>query len=157
MELPSLKLDHIGIAVRSIAESRGFYETGLRLPAARVEEVAGEKVRVLKLECADPTHIELIEATSPDSAIAKFIEKRGPGLHHLCYATDDIERDVAELVRLGFKPLWDAPRPGADGCTVMFFHPKETHGVLTELSQWPSVMGVEGLAIGAFGPTAPLS
>lgn len=138
MHPPSLKLDHVGIAVTSIEATRKFYEHGLRLPAApHIEEVAGEKVRVLKLECGQPTHIELIEPTSPDSPIAKYLEKRGPGLHHLCYATDDITRDVAALRALGFTPLWDAPRPGADGCTVMFFHPKETFGVLTELSQPP--------------------
>lgn len=138
MPLPSLKLDHVGIAVASIEQSRKFYETGLRLPAApHIEHVAGEKVRVLKLECGDPTHIELIEAAAPDSAIAKFIEKRGPGLHHLCYQTDDIARDVGLLKDMGFVALWDAPRPGADGCLVMFFHPKETFGVLTELSQPP--------------------
>lgn len=133
-----MKLDHVGIAVTSIEQARKFYETGLGLPAApRIEEVAGEKVKVLKLECADPTHIELIEATSPDSAIAKFIDKRGPGLHHLCYQTDDILADIQRLKTQGFTPLWDAPRPGADGCMVMFFHPKETFGVLTELSQHP--------------------
>lgn len=133
-----LKLDHVGIAVSSIEQARKFYENGLGLPAApRIEEVAGEKVRVLKLKCADPTHIELIEATSPDSAIAKFIDKRGPGLHHLCYQTQDIVADVARLKSLGFTPLWDAPRPGADGCLVMFFYPKETLGVLTELAQHP--------------------
>ncbi len=137
--LPHLKLDHVGIAVESIDASRRFYETGLRLPAApNIELVAGERVRVLKLECGDPTHIELIEATDPDSSIAKFIAKRGPGLHHLCYATDDIHRDTELLRDMGFQPLWDAPRPGADGCTVMFFHPKETQGVLTELSQPPA-------------------
>ena len=131
-----MKLDHVGIAVKSIDEARKFYEEGLELEAApSVEEVAGEKVKVLKLKCAEPTKIELIEATSPDSTIAKFIEKRGPGLHHLCYQSDDIEADTKRLKDQGFTALWNEPRQGADGCLVIFFHPKETHGVLTELSQ----------------------
>ncbi|MBK8206048.1 MAG: methylmalonyl-CoA epimerase [Planctomycetes bacterium] len=133
-----MKLDHIGIAVRSIEEARGFYETGLGLAAEPgIEEVAGEKVRVLKLVVPPGTHIELLEAMSPDSAVGKFIEKRGPGIHHLCFACDDIAAETKRMVGQGFQPLWPAPKPGAGGCLVNFFHPKETHGVLTELSQPP--------------------
>jgi methylmalonyl-CoA/ethylmalonyl-CoA epimerase len=133
-----MRLDHIGIAVRSIAEARGFYEGGLGLQSEpEIEEVAGEKVRVLKLTVPPGTHIELLEATSPESAIAKFIDKRGPGIHHLCYAVDDIATETARMEAAGYAPLWDAPRLGAGGCLVNFFHPKQTHGVLTELSQPP--------------------
>lgn len=134
-----MDLDHIGIAVKSIAEARGFYESGLGLQAEPdIEEVAGEKVRVLKLTVPPGTHIELIEATSPDSTIAKFIEKRGAGLHHLCYGVDDIVAASQKLKALGFTPIWPEARPGAGGCLVNFFHPRETHGVLTELSQRPN-------------------
>jgi methylmalonyl-CoA epimerase len=137
--MAAMKLDHIGIAVKSIAESRDFYEHGLGLkPEPNIEEIAGEKVRVLKLVLPPGTHIELIEATSPDSTIAKFVEKRGPGLHHLCYAVDDIAAATRRMSEQGFTPIWDEPHTGAGGCLVNFFHPRETHGVLTELSQRPN-------------------
>lgn len=129
-------LDHIGIAVQSIDETRDFYEKGILLKTeAKIEEVAGEKVRVLKIPCGDPTKIELIEAIEEDSAIAKFIAKRGPGLHHLCYESHDIEADVARLRELGYRSLSDEIGNGADGMRVMFFHPKDTFGVLTEIAQ----------------------
>jgi methylmalonyl-CoA/ethylmalonyl-CoA epimerase len=93
---------------------------------------------VLKLKLPPGTHIELIEATGPDSTIARFIEKRGPGLHHLCYAVEDIAAETQRMKADGFTPIWDAPHTGAGGCLVNFFHPRETHGVLTELSQRPN-------------------
>ncbi|MCA8939701.1 MAG: methylmalonyl-CoA epimerase [Planctomycetes bacterium] len=134
-----MKLDHVGIAVKSIQEARPLYEKGLCLPAApRVEEVAGEKVRVLKLEAGDPTHIELIEPLSEDSPIAKFIANRGPGIHHLCFVTDDIARDSQRLKDMGLRMLGEGVRQGADGMSVVFFHPKDTFGVLTELAQHAS-------------------
>jgi methylmalonyl-CoA/ethylmalonyl-CoA epimerase len=134
-----MKLDHIGIAVKSISEARGFYEAGLRLQSEpQIEEVAGEKVRVQKLELPPGAHIELIEATTADSTIAKFIEKRGPGLHHLCYEVQDIAAETKRMKQAGFTPIWDEPHLGAGGCLVNFFHPRETHGVLTELSQRPN-------------------
>ncbi|MCB9932637.1 MAG: methylmalonyl-CoA epimerase [Planctomycetes bacterium] len=134
-----MELDHIGIAVQSIEQARGFYEAGLGLRAEpQIEEVAGEKVRVLKLIVPPGTHIELIESTNSDSAIAKYIEKRGPGLHHLCYAVDDIESATRRMIEQGYQPIWESARQGAGGCLVNFFHPKQTHGVLTELSQRPN-------------------
>lgn len=133
-----MRLDHIGIAVKTIAQARGFYEAGLGLGVEPgIEEVAGEQVRVLKLIVPPGTHIELLEPMSPESAIGKFIEKRGPGIHHLCFACDDIASETARMVAAGYTPLWPEPRPGAGGCLVNFFHPKQTHGVLTELSQPP--------------------
>ncbi len=133
-----MRLDHIGIAVKSIAETRRFYEKGLALRAApAIEEVAGEKVLVLKLDLEPGLHIELLEATGPDSTIAKFIEKRGEGVHHLCYAVDDVVMATHNLEMRGFRPIWTEPHVGAGGCMVNFFHPKETFGVLTELSQPP--------------------
>ena len=134
-----MKLDHIGIAVKSIAEARGFYEQGLGLESEpEIEEVAGEKVLVLKLVLPPGAHIELLEPTSPDSAIGRFIEKRGPGMHHLCYAVEDIEAATKRMIEKGFEPLWPEPHDGAGGCRVNFFHPKQSHGVLTELSQRPN-------------------
>lgn len=134
-----MELDHIGIAVKSIEEARGFYEAGLGLQAEpQIEEVAGERVRVLKLIVPPGTHIELIESTSPDSAISKYIDKRGPGLHHLCYAVADIETATRRMIERGFQPIWEKAHVGAGGCLVNFFHPKQTHGVLTELSQRPN-------------------
>ena len=134
-----MELDHIGIAVKSIAEARGFYELGLGLEAEpEIEEVAGEKVRVLKLTVPPGTHIELLEPMSPDSAIGKFLEKRGPGIHHLCYSVKNIEVATKSMVEKGFQPIWDEPHDGAGGCRVNFFHPKQTHGVLTEISQRPN-------------------
>jgi len=134
-----MELDHIGIAVNSIAEARGFYEAGLGLSAEpHIEDVAGENVRVLKLTVAPGTRIELIESAAPGSAIAKFIDKRGPGLHHLCFAVPDIQAATGVLTRQGYTPIWDKPHQGAGGCLVNFFHPKATHGVLTELSQRPN-------------------
>ncbi len=132
-----MELDHIGIAVKSIEESRHFYEQGLGLKALpKIEEVAGEKVRVLKLECTERSHVELLEAMGDDSTIAHFITKRGPGVHHLCYRSQNLQADIKHLQELGFKPLWQEPRLGADGALVMFFHPKQTGGVLTELAQY---------------------
>ncbi len=131
-----MRLDHIGIAVKSIAASRKFYETGLKLHAfPQIEDVAGEKVKVLKLDVEPGLHIELLEASSPDSAIARFIEKRGEGMHHLCYRVDDVVAATHELEMRGFNPIWTSPHQGAGNCLVNFFHPKETFGVLTELSQ----------------------
>ncbi len=134
-----MKLDHIGIAVKSIAQARVFYERGLNLQALpAVETVAGERVRVLKLDLEPGLHIELIEAVDDESAIFKYISKRGEGLHHLCYQVDDVVKSTQALQAQGFTPIWPAPRTGAGGCLVNFFHPKETFGVLTELSQPPS-------------------
>src|SRR5690606_7820307 len=128
----------IGVAVRSIDEARGFYEAGLGFSAEPgIEEVAGEKVRVLKLIVPPGLHIELLEPTSPDSPIAKFIDKRGPGLHHLSYSVADIAAETARMKAEGYEALWPSARPGAGGCLVNFFHPKLAHGVLTELSQPP--------------------
>jgi methylmalonyl-CoA/ethylmalonyl-CoA epimerase len=131
-----MKLDHIGIAVNSIAASRKFYEAGLKLHAfPEIEIVAGERVRVLKLDVEPGLHLELLEAMDDDSAIAKYIAKRGEGMHHVCYSVPDVRRATAELQAQGFNPLWSEPHVGAGGCLVNFFHPKETFGVLTELSQ----------------------
>lgn len=129
------QIDHVGIAVHSIAEARQFYEAlGLRVEA--VEEVPLEGVRVAMLRCGE-SHIELLEATTPDSPIARFLEQRGGGLHHICLTTSDVRADQQRLRSDGYRILSPEPRPGAGGCWVQFVHPKSTGGVLVELSQKP--------------------
>ncbi len=130
------KVDHIGIAVRSIAEALPLYEA-LGLSVERYEEVAAEGVRVAMIACGE-THIELLEPTREDSPIAKFLEQKGPGLHHICLGTDDVRADDAKLREAGLRVLRPEPTIGAGGCEVQFVHPKSTGGVLLELSQPPA-------------------
>jgi len=127
------RVDHLGIAVRSIAEARGFYEAlGLTLEA--IEEVPQEQVRVAMIRCGE-TRLELLEPTGPESPIARFLEQRGPGIHHLCLASDDLDADDARLREQGVRRLREAPTPGAGGARVQFVHPKSAGGVLVELAQ----------------------
>lgn len=127
------QVDHIGIAVRSIDEARVLYEA-LGLHVEEIEEVPQEKVRVAMIPCGQ-TCIELLEPTGPDSPIAKFLETRGPGIHHLCLKSGDVVEDDAKLREAGFRVLRDAPTPGAGGTRVQFVHPKSTGGVLLEIAQ----------------------
>ena len=126
-------VDHLGIAVRSIAESRVFYEA-LGLAVEAIEEVPGEEVRVALIPCG-AMRLELLEPTSQESPIARFLERRGPGLHHLCLATDDLGADDARLREAGYQLLRPEPSRGAGGCWIQFVHPKSAGGVLVELSQ----------------------
>jgi methylmalonyl-CoA epimerase len=129
------RIEHIGIAVRSIDEARGFYEAlGLRIAA--IEDVPQEGVRVALIPCGE-SRIELLESTSDDSPIAKFLEKRGPGIHHVCLASDDVRGDDARLREHGYEVLRPEPTQGAGGCWVQFVHPRSTGGVLVELSEEP--------------------
>ena len=126
-------IDHVGIAVDSIDEARGFYETlGLRIEA--IEEVPQEGVRVALIPCGE-SRIELLEATSEESPIRRFLDKRGPGMHHLCLRSDAIAEDEGRLRRDGARLLRDEPTRGAGGCWVQFVHPASAGGVLVELSQ----------------------
>lgn len=127
------KIDHLGVAVHSIEEGRKFYEA-LGLAVEHVEEVPHEGVRVAFIPCGE-SNIELLEPTSPDSPIAKFLDKRGPGIHHVCLASDAIQEDDARLRAEGYQVLRPEPTRGAGGCWVQFVHPKSTGGVLLELSQ----------------------
>ena len=111
----------------------GFYEA-LGLAIADVEEVPREGVRVAMIECGE-SRIELLEATSEESPIARFLERRGPGIHHFCLASSDIRADDAALRAAGYRVLRDEPTRGAGGCWVQFVHPQSTGGVLFELSQ----------------------
>ena len=126
-------IDHIGIAVESIEEARGFWES-LGLEIERIEEVPQEKVRVAMIRCGE-SWIELLEPTDPESPISRFLERRGPGIHHLCLASDDVRGDDARLRAAGHQLLRPEPTRGAGGCWVQFVHPKSAGGVLLELSQ----------------------
>ncbi len=127
------KVDHIGIAVHSIEESRALYEA-MGLEIAEIEEVPQEQVRVAMIPCGS-VRLELLEPMSPESPIAKHLEKRGPGLHHVCLGTDDISADDGRLRERGYQLLRDQPTIGAEGALVQFLHPKSGGGVLYELSQ----------------------
>jgi methylmalonyl-CoA epimerase len=127
------RIEHVGIAVRSIEEARKMYEA-LGLFVTEIEDVPHEGVRVAMIPCGE-SRIELLESISDDSAVAKFLEKRGPGVHHLCLASDDVRADDAKLREAGFQVLRPEPTRGAGGCWVQFVHPKSTGGVLLELSE----------------------
>ena len=129
------KIAHIGIAVASIDEARKLYET-LGLEVEEIEEVEAEGVRVALIPCGESS-IELLEPTREDSPIARFLERRGPGIHHVCLGTDDVKADDARLRAAGLNVLREEPTQGAGGCWVQFVHPKSAGGVLLELSQPP--------------------
>ena len=123
-----LPLHHIGIAVRSIRESQPTFELLTGAPGSPVEEVSSQKVRVTFIGV-----LELLEPTDPESTIARYLERRGQGLHHVAYACDDIERELARLSGEGLTLIDETPRAGAHGHRVAFLHPKSTEGVLIEL------------------------
>jgi methylmalonyl-CoA epimerase len=125
-------LDHIGIAVRSLDTAK-IYET-LGLTVDHVETVETQKVRTAFLSVGDSS-LELLEPTSPDSSVAKFIEKRGEGIHHICLRVDDIGAHLQRLQAAGYRLINEAPVPGAHGCRVAFLHPSAGNGVLIELSE----------------------
>jgi len=129
------RLDHLGIAVTSIEEARRFWED-LGLTVERVEEVPQEGVRVAMLRIGE-SRIELLEATTPESPIAKFLARRGPGIHHVCLASGDVAADDGRLRAAGRELLRAAPTAGAGGSRVQFVHPKSAGGVLVELAQGP--------------------
>jgi methylmalonyl-CoA epimerase len=129
-------LDHLGIAVRSIEERLAFWREALGLELERSEEVASEKVRTAFLPVGG-LHLELLEATGEDSPIARFLERRGEGIHHVCFRVRDIDEAVRRLREAGAPLVGEAPRPGAGGCRVAFLHPKGTGGILVELSEPP--------------------
>ena len=132
---------HIGIAVRSIDEARGFWEAlGLRIE--HVEEVPHEGVRVAMIPCGE-SRIELLEPTRDDSPIAGFLAKRGPGIHHLCLTSDDVAGDDSRLRAAGVELLRAAPTAGAGGSRVQFVHPKSAGGVLVELAEQPTLHSTE--------------
>jgi len=128
-----LKVDHIGIAVKNLAESSKLYEM-LGIAQAGVEEVAEQKVRVSFFPVGD-SEIELLESTSPDGPIAKYIEKNGEGIQHLALRVDNLEAALAELKAIGVRLIDEKPRYGAGGAKIAFVHPRATGGILLELSE----------------------
>src|ERR1700730_12799110 len=129
-----MKIDHIGIATKGIDKAAQFYRDMLGLDVAETEEVAEQKVRVAMLPIGE-SRIELLEATSEDSPIARFLEKRGPGIHHVAVRVDDIRAALASLKAKGTRLIDEEPRTGAAGCLVAFVHPSSAEGVLLELVQ----------------------
>jgi methylmalonyl-CoA epimerase len=127
-------IDHIGIAVSNMQESLSFWETSLGIESHGIQEVPEQKLRTAFLP-VDGTEIELLEPTSADSSVAKFIEKHGEGLHHIAIRVDDIEAALAELKAKGIQLIDETPRNGAGGARIAFVHPKATHGVLLELCE----------------------
>ena len=127
-------LDHIGIAISDLDAALGFYRDALGLDVQAPEVVGSQRVRVHFVPAGD-TAIELLEATSDDSAIARYLGTRGPGLHHITLRVDDIQAALAELKARGVRLIDESPRPGAHGSLVAFIHPSSAHGVLVELTQ----------------------
>jgi methylmalonyl-CoA/ethylmalonyl-CoA epimerase len=131
--MTAYRIDHLGVAVASIEEALGVYRA-LGLAPSRREEVPGQKVATVFLPLGE-SRIELLEPTSADSPIAKFLDRRGPGIHHVCFAVDDLDAALADLSAKGFRLIHAAPVPGADGKRVAFLHPEAGRGVLIELSE----------------------
>jgi len=127
-------IEHIGIAVNSIEESLPYYENVLGLKCYAIEEVKDQKVKTAFFKIGE-TKIELLESTDPEGPIGKFIEKKGPGVHHLAFAVDGIEEALAEAEEKGVRLIDKQPRRGAEGLDIAFLHPKSTAGVLTEFCE----------------------
>lgn len=127
-------INHIGIAVHSIAKHHDFYEQVLGAKFESMEEVSSQKVRVGFYKLGE-MRLELLEPTDPSSAVAAFLEKRGEGLHHIAYTVSDLESRLAALKSGGIRLIDEAPRPGAHYSRIAFLHPKSTCGVLTELCE----------------------
>jgi methylmalonyl-CoA/ethylmalonyl-CoA epimerase len=126
------KVDHIGIVVKNLGNSVPLFEKLLNSKCYKTEEVESEKVNTAFFNNGE-TKIELLESTDPEGIVARFLEKKGEGLHHIAFEVDDIEAEMERLKNEGFVLLNDKPRPGADNKLVCFLHPKSTNGVLIEL------------------------
>ena len=129
-----MKINHLGIATNGIDEALKFWSDALGLENVHTEIVEDQKVRVAMLPIGE-SRIELLEPTSEDSPISKFLEKRGPGIHHIAVEVDDIEASLAKLKAHGMRLIDETPRIGAEGCLVAFVHPSSANGVLLELVQ----------------------
>jgi len=128
------KIEHIGIAVKDIASANKIYESLLNVKPYKSEKVESEGVMTSFFQCGE-SKIELLEATKEDSAIAKFIDKKGEGIHHIAFAVTDIKAEIKRLQAEGFTVLNEEPKKGADNKWVAFLHPKSSNGVLVELCQ----------------------
>jgi len=130
----SVIIDHIGIAVRDIEKARGFYSEVLGLEVGGREEVPGGGLTVAFIQ-AGQSKIELLEPTGPENSVAKFLESRGEGIHHVCFRVDDIEQALERARAAGYRLIDETPRPGAGGARIAFLHPKTLSGVLVELCE----------------------
>jgi methylmalonyl-CoA/ethylmalonyl-CoA epimerase len=129
-------IDHIGIAVKNLDEAVRYYEEILGLKCYAVEEVEDQKVKTAFFMIGQ-TKIELLESTSPDGPIGKFIGKRGEGIHHIAFAAKNLQQSLNTLIEKNIKLIDEKPRKGAEGLNIAFLHPKSTFGVLTELCEKP--------------------
>jgi len=129
-----MKIDHIGIATRQLKEATALWQEALGLDVDSTEEVGEQGVRVAMLPIGE-THIELLEPLTPESPIGRFLDKRGPGIHHIAVRVDDIYAALGQLKEKGARLIDETPRIGARGCLVAFIHPSSTNGVLLELVQ----------------------
>ena len=130
-------IEHLGIAVANLEDSIKYYEEVLGFKCYSIEEVKEQKVKTAFFKVGQ-TKIELLESTSPDGPIGKFIEKKGPGIHHIAFAVDELQNTLNEVKEKGVRLIDETPRPGAEGLNIAFLHPKSTHGVLTELCEDPN-------------------
>ena len=128
------KIEHLGIAVTNLEETIALYEQLLNTPCYKIEEVGSEFVKTAFFRVGE-SKIELVAATDPQSPIAKYIEKRGPGIHHVAFDVEDIEAEITRLEAAGFQMIQRTPKEGADNKIVVFLHPRSTNGVLVELCQ----------------------
>lgn len=129
-----MKIDHLGIATKGIDEALKFWQNALGLEQTHAETVEDQKVRVAMLPLGE-TRVELLEPTSDDSPISKFLEKRGGGIHHIAVEVEDIEKSLTKLKAEGMRLIDETPRIGAEGCLIAFVHPASSGGVLLELVQ----------------------
>ena len=129
-----LKIDHLGIAVNSIEDGKNFWTDALGLEFEGSETVEEQKVTTGFLPVGE-SEVELLESTAPDGPIAKFLEKKGPGIHHVAFRVDNVEAALAELKEKGIKLIDEKPRMGAGGAKIAFLHPKATNGILVELCE----------------------
>lgn len=129
-------IEHIGIAVKNLEESIRYYEDVLGLKCYAIEEVVDQKVKTAFFKIGQ-TKIELLESTSPDGPIGQFIDKKGPGIHHLAFAVQGLQSALDEVKEKGIRLIDEKPRSGAEGLNIAFLHPKSTEGVLTEFCEKP--------------------
>lgn len=128
------KIEHLGIAVKEMDRANSLFEALLGVKHDKIEEVESEQVRTSFFQVGE-SKIELLEATGAESTIARHIEKRGEGIHHIAFLTDDLDTEINRLKEGGFKPLMEQPKDGADNKRIIFFHPKSTNGILVELCE----------------------
>jgi len=128
------KIEHLGIAVKSIDDSLKTFETLLGSACYKIEEVESEGVKTAFIQVGE-SKIELLEATNPESPIAKYLEKKGPGIHHIAFDVENIEKEIERLTDEGFTLIHTTPKDGADNKKIAFLHPKSTESILVELCQ----------------------